>query len=255
MTLQASENVWITGGGSGIGEAVALAYAARGAQVWISGRDSSKLNAVVAKAKGLMGCIQALELDVTDAKSIEAGLAQLWQEAGQLDRVVLCAGNHIEMPADQFSHDTCQSLIEVNYFGITRVLDKLIPEMLRREQGQIALVASLAGYRGLPLAAAYGGSKAAVIALAESLRSELDKSPLDIRLINPGFVRSPLTDKNQFEMPFLMESEAAGAAIVEGLDSSRFEIRFPRPFTWMLKLLSMLPYSLYFPLIRRITKQ
>jgi short-subunit dehydrogenase len=157
------------------------------------------------------------------------------------------------MPVAQFRLDTCRQLMEVNYFGIMNLLDRLLPKMRARGRGTLVLVASVAGYRGLPTAAAYGGSKAAVINAAEALAAELRGSGIDLKLVNPGFVRTPLTDRNDFEMPFLVEPEEAAAAILRGLRKPGFEIAFPTRFVLMMKLLRLLPYRLYFSVIRRKT--
>lgn len=248
------ERVWITGGGTGIGRELALAYAKRGATVWISGRREAVLQQVVADTSDCRGSISTLVLDVTDAQACEKVCEQLWVQSGGLDRIILNAGDHREMPASEFNQQTVEHLMDVNFFGVTRIIQHLLP-YLHRQGGQLAVVASLAGYRGLPLAAAYGASKAALINLTEALRVELEGGLVDLRLINPGFVRTPLTDRNAFEMPSLIEPEEAAARIIEGLDGKRFEIRFPTLFAATLRLLSMLPYGVYLSLIKRITSK
>ena len=136
----------------------------------------------------------------------------------------------------------------VYYYGLAAVL----PRFIERRSGHVAVVASVAGYRGLPTAAAYGASKAALINMAESMKPELDQYGVRISIVNPGFVRTPLTDKNDFPMPFLIEPDDAAERIVHGLARGRFEIAFPRRFVWGLKLLRCLPYALYFPLARKL---
>ncbi|WP_432698253.1 SDR family NAD(P)-dependent oxidoreductase [Marinobacterium sp. YM272] len=247
--------VWITGGGSGIGRATALALAALGHRVVISGRNAEKLHQVSADAgqRSEQGPIISLPFDVTDRAAADNAFQELLRREGLPDLVILSAGNHQPMPADQFSADTCRKLMEVNYFGITNLLELLLPAMHRRGSGTLALVASVAGYRGLPTAAAYGGSKAAMINLAESLACELSGSDIDLRLVNPGFVRTPLTDRNDFEMPCLIEPEEAAQAIIKGLKGTGFEIAFPTRFVMLVKLMRLLPYRLYFSLIKRKT--
>ena len=248
------ESVWITGGGTGIGRELALTYARRGAQVWISGRRAEVLAQVVAEAESLQGQVSAVVLDVTDAQACAEAWRQVSDAAGKLNRIILNAGDHREMPAVEFNQQTVEHLMNVNFYGVTRLIEQILPD-LRVQGGQLAVVASLAGYRGLPLAAAYGASKAALINLTEALRVELDDGPVDLRLINPGFVRTPLTDRNQFEMPSLIDADEAAKRIVKGLDGTAFEIRFPTLFAGTLRALSMLPYRLYFALIKRITAQ
>ena len=248
------ESIWITGGGTGIGRELALVYARRGARVWISGRRAEVLAQVVAQAEPLQGSIAAVALDVTDSQACAEAWRQVSEAAGRVDRIILNAGDHREMPAAEFSQEIVEHLMNVNFYGVTRLIEQILPQ-LREQGGQLAVVASLAGYRGLPLAAAYGASKAALINLTEALRVELEDSLVDLRLINPGFVRTPLTDRNQFEMPSLIDADDAAQRIVKGLDGGAFEIRFPTLFAGTLRALSMLPYRLYFALIKRITAQ
>lgn len=246
------ERIWITGGGTGIGRELALSYARRGAHVWISGRREGVLIDVVSQAQGLAGCVKALVLDVTDSAQCASAWQLLLEQSGGIDRVILNAGDHREMPAAEFNQATIEYLMNVNYFGVTRLIEQALP-YLRQHGGQLAVVASLAGYRGLPLAAAYGASKAALINLTEALRVELQESAVDLRLINPGFVKTPLTDQNQFEMPSLIDADQAAERIIKGLDGSSFEIRFPTLFAATLRLLALIPYRLYFKLIKKIT--
>ena len=157
------------------------------------------------------------------------------------------------MDARAFSADTVKRLLTTNTLGTAIPLEVLLPHYLEKKSGQIAIVASVAGYRGLPTASAYGASKAALINLAESLRAELYRSGVDIRLINPGFVKTPLTDKNEFEMPFLISAEAAAEAIIKGLSGKKFEVVFPTRMAIAMRLLKWLPDRVFFPLINRGT--
>jgi short-subunit dehydrogenase len=137
--------------------------------------------------------------------------------------------------------------------GAVNGLAAVLPTLIDRRAGHVAVVASVAGYRGLPNASAYGATKAALINMCESLKTQLDRLGVTISLINPGFVRTPLTDKNKFPMPFLMEPEDAARAIFEGMARKKFEIAFPTRFVLILKVLRMLPYRLYFKLVRKAT--
>ena len=153
--------------------------------------------------------------------------------------------------AAEFTAEGLRDLIEINVMGTAACLEALMPRMIARGRGRIAVVASVAGYRGLPTSAYYGATKAALINLAESLRFDLARAGVTMQLIDPGFVKTPLTDRNEFPMPFLISAELAADRIASGLRSRRFEIAFPRRFVWMLKLLRCLPYALYFPLVGR----
>ncbi|MBM3526439.1 MAG: SDR family NAD(P)-dependent oxidoreductase, partial [Alphaproteobacteria bacterium] len=143
--------------------------------------------------------------------------------------------------------------VDVNLMGVVNCLAPVLASMRARRAGHIAIVASVAGYGGLPTAAAYGASKAALINMAESLKLDCDRLGLKLQLVNPGFVKTPLTDRNEFQMPFLMPIEDAVSALIAGLDSDRFEITFPRRFAFLMKLVNLLPYPGYFAALRRIT--
>jgi len=145
--------------------------------------------------------------------------------------------------------------MEVNFFGVVHGLAALVPRMVERRSGQLAVVSSVSGYRGLPSASAYGATKAALINMCEALKPELDGHGVTLSLINPGFVETPLTDRNDFVMPFLVPADEAARRIAKGLARGAFEITCPRRFTWGLKLLRCLPYAVYFPLMRRLVRK
>jgi len=193
--------------------------------------------------------------DVADSASVaqayEAVKAAL---GGPPDLVVFNAGLFSPMGARDFSASLFQRHIDVNLMGPAHVLEEVLPDLTARGSGRIALVGSVSGYRGLPKAAAYGATKAALIHLAETLRLELGPAGVVVQIVNPGFVDTPMTAQNDFPMPHLMPVDRAADAFMAGLKSTRFEITFPKRFTWQVKLLSLLPYWLYFPLVRRATR-
>ena len=247
-----SRTVWLTGAGKGIGRAVALRLLRDGDTVAVSARTATDLDSLTAEAAGLPGAVKGYPLDVTDEAACAATFAAIEVDLGALDLVVLNAGNHRPMRAREIDPAVFRSLIDVNLFGVVHALAPAVPAFMARGRGHIAIVASVAGYRGLPTAAAYGASKAAVINMCEALRPELAKAGVSLSLVNPGFVKTPLTDKNEFVMPFLMEADRAADRLVNGLDSGRFEITFPRRFTWTMKLLQVLPYGLFFRIADRL---
>jgi NAD(P)-dependent dehydrogenase (short-subunit alcohol dehydrogenase family) len=246
--------VWITGAGKGIGRALALAMARGGAAVAASARTAADLESLAAEAGAAGGRIVPFALDVTDAAATAAVVAAVDRQLGPIGQAVLNAGTHLPVTAAAFSADPFRQLIETNLMGAVHGLAALVPRFVARRAGRIAVVASLAGYRGLPSAAAYGASKAALIALCEALRPDLERHGVVLQVINPGFVRTPLTDRNDFPMPFLIEADAAARRIVAGLRGDRFEIAFPRRFALLLKLLRCLPYPLYFAATRRLVR-
>lgn len=243
---------WCTGAGKGIGRALALRLAREGCRVAVSARTESDLIALANEAKGLRGEVLPFPLDVTDEQAVARAVDDIEKAIGPLNLVVFNAGTHIPVRADALSVKPFRDLVEINIMGVVHGVAAVLPRFIERRGGHVAFVASIAGYRGLPTAAAYGASKAALINMAESLKPELDRYGVTISVVNPGFVRTPLTDKNDFPMPFLIEADDAAERIVRGLGRGRFEIAFPRRFTWGLKVLRCLPYAFYFPLVRRL---
>lgn len=241
---------WITGGGTGIGRALALKLAADGWRVVVSGRRPEPL---AETATGAPDRIHALPLDVTDAGAAAQAVERIESEHGPITLAVLNAGMFEPVKLDDFRPAVFAAHMQVNFLGVVNCIAALLPCMRGRRRGHVVLVASVAGYRGLPLAAAYGPTKAALINLAESLKSAFEHDGLLISVCNPGFVDTPLTEHNRFPMPFLMEVDDAAAALKRGIEKRRFEIAFPTRFVLILKLLRMLPYALYFPLMRRVT--
>jgi short-subunit dehydrogenase len=242
-------SAWIIGAGSGIGAALADKLSRQGVRLILSGRSPEKLEGV---AQRMLNPVTCEVLDVTEVESVNT----VWQKISA-DRVpnliVISSGDYVETPLSELSPEISRHLMEVNYQGVVNLMSALLPKCL--EQGcQIAVVASLAGYTGLPKASAYGASKAAVINYIESLKLELLDTSVDLRLINPGFVKTPLTDKNQFKMPDLITAEQAATEIVKGLSGTAFEIRFPKRFARIMSFISLLPYRIKLSLIKRITR-
>ncbi len=248
-----SRAVWITGASSGIGRELALQLARRGDSVAVSARRADELNKLAAEAGP--GRVLPYPVDVGDAAAMARAADEIEAALGPLDLAVFNAGTHAPVEIERFSAAPFRHLMEINYMGAVNGLAAVVPRFVARRAGHVAVVSSVAGYRGLPSASAYGPTKAALINLCESLKPDLDRYGVTISVINPGFVRTPLTDLNPFPMPFLMEADAAARRIVAGLDKGAFEITFPRRFTFMLKLARMLPYALYFRLVKRATQR
>jgi len=244
--------VWITGASSGIGRAVALEMARQGWRVVASARRQEELDALA--AEGPEGRITGLAVDVTDPEAAKAAVDRIEAEIAPIDCAVLAAGTHIPTSADAFKVEDFRTLMEVNFMGVVHATAAVLPHFKERRAGHLVVVASIAGYRGLPTAAGYGATKAALINYTEALKFDLDDWGVKTQLVCPGFVRTPLTDKNPFPMPFLMEVDDAAKAMVAGMRGSGFEITFPKRFTTLVRLSSRLPYAAYFPMIRRGTK-
>jgi NAD(P)-dependent dehydrogenase (short-subunit alcohol dehydrogenase family) len=220
-----------------------------------SSRTAVDLGTLVAEAAALPGKVVAYPLDVSDEHAVAVTVDAIETQLGEIDLAILNAGTHIPLLAKEFAVEPFRHLIATNLMGVVHGLAAILPRFIERRRGHVAVVASVAGYRGLPTAAAYGATKAALINLCEALKPELDGYGVRITLINPGFVKTPLTDRNPFKMPFLMEADAAAERIVRGFASGCFEISFPRRFTWPLKVLRCLPYPLAFAISRRLVPQ
>jgi len=252
MGLQGSR-VWLTGASSGIGAALVPALARRGARVAVSARRGELLESLAAEWRRGGADILVAPVDVTNRDAVIETAHRIEEAWGGIDLAVLNAGGHTPPSGHGFDTSQFVHVMTLNYFGVLYGIEAALPGMLRRGRGHIAGVASVAGYRGLPTAAAYGASKAALIHALESIRFDLEPRGIMVTIVNPGFIRTPLTDKNRFHMPFLMEVDRAAGIIVAGLEHGRKEIHFPRVFSSILKLARVLPYPLYERIVRRAT--
>lgn len=246
------KRVWLVGASSGIGRAVAAQLHAQGAQVIVSARQQALLAAFAHEHPGS----QAVVLDVTDAQAVLDVAARLQTES-PLDLVCYCAGHYTPMRADTLALPELLRHQQVNLTGALHVLAAVVPGLLASAQAgrapHLSLVASVAGWRGLPQSLAYGPTKAALINLAETLFLDLRPQGVGVSVVNPGFVDTPLTRQNDFTMPALLTPEQAAQAMLRGWERGAFELHFPRRFTLWLKLLRVLPYRWYFPLVHRMT--
>jgi NAD(P)-dependent dehydrogenase (short-subunit alcohol dehydrogenase family) len=190
---------------------------------------------------------------MTDLVSLQTAHAQLLAEWQQLDLVLVVAGAYNEMRADSFNLADANHVLDVNVRGVYQCLEVILPTLLKQGAGGIGIVGSVAGYSGLPKALAYGPSKAAIINLCESLYVDLHPKNIGVYMINPGFVATPMTANNDFDMPALMTAPAAAQALVRGLEQGEFHIHFPKRFTNWLRLARLLPYRSYFYLVHKVT--
>lgn len=257
--------VWVIGASYGLGAAIARELLARGARVALSARKRELLKQV---AEGFKEALIA-PLDVTDVDSVHAAARRIARAWGGFDLVLVVAGTHIEMraqlpPGVAASTDTpppywslarARQLLDVNLHGVLNCVDAALPVLLRQGSGGIGIVSSVAGYMGLPRSLIYGASKAALINFTEALYGDLRPQGIAVYLINPGFVDTPLTRKNDFRMPALMPAEDAARATLDGIAAGEFEIHYPKRFTRWLKLLRVLPYRLQLAAVARIDRR
>jgi NAD(P)-dependent dehydrogenase (short-subunit alcohol dehydrogenase family) len=244
---------WITGASSGIGKGVALELARRGWTVAISARRQTELAAVAGEAEGLKGRIIIHAVDVTDADAMEKTARTIEMAHGPIALAFFNAGIAPYVNAPDIDVKAVRQAFDVNVMGVVHGLSAVMPLMAGRRLGQIAVNASVAGYGGLPRSSAYGATKAALINMCEALKFDCDKLGIVLQLVNPGFIETPLTDKNDFPMPFLMNNDVAAKRCCDGFEKGGFEINFPKRLAYILKFINLLPYPLYFWLVGKAT--
>lgn len=233
MTQFAGKTIWMVGASHGLGREVARRLDQAGARLILSARSEDALEQLA----GELRQAQPVPLDVTDMESV----ANAAQQAGPVDALLYNAGAYEPMRTQDWDSEAVLGMSDVNFTGALRVLGQVIPEFVKAGRGDITLVGSLAGYRGLPASIGYGASKAALISLAETMRHDLKDSGVTVRVVNPGFIKTRLTDKNSFKMPQLMEPEDAAGHVVAAMQSRRFRTDFPRPFSYAIKAFNLLP--------------
>jgi len=245
---------WITGASSGIGRQLALKLASQGWTVAVTARSQEALQDLSAEAEALSGRILAFAGDVSDSDLMAAHAQEIEKTCGPIALLVANAGVYYPQDGLNGNIKEWHLSFDVNLKGTVNVLLPTIAAMKTRKRGQIGVVASVAGYAGLPTSAAYGATKAGLINMCEALKFDLDLAGIRIQVINPGFVDTPATKSNPFPMPYLMTPDEAVEEMVKGLnDPKRFEIAFPKPFVRRLKLLKFLPYRFFFPLLAKST--
>lgn len=245
-----SQRIILTGASSGIGRALALEYARRGARLVLVARRRERLEELAEEVRQAGGECALLVADVAEDGASERAVTLAREQFGGVDIVVMNAGRGGPMFIDNFDTKEVERVMEVNYFSIVRMIGAVLPLMRSEGKGQIVAVSSLAAYRGMPGSAAYNASKAAVTILMESIRTELGGSGIDVTTIAPGFVRSEMTDQNEFAMPFMLETEDAARRIVRAIDARRSIYRFPIPTSLAVRILGLLPNPLYDRLVR-----
>lgn len=248
------QRVWLIGASSGIGAALAAQWIERGASVALSARSADALQRVADSArKASSGQALVLPFDATHPVQWATARAKLMDAWGGIDVVVFCAGAYAPMRAWEIDERQMSHIVDVNLRSVYRGLELVVPEMRAAGTGALVLVASVAGLVGLPNATVYGPTKAALINLAELLHSDLRGDGVDVYLVNPGFVQTPLTEKNEFPMPAIQTPEQAAQAILRGLAEGHFSIHFPKRFTGWLYLLRHLPDRVRLAIVRAFT--
>ena len=247
-----NQRIWVIGASSGIGESCARALLNAGAKVALSSRRAQRLHVLTQSADQAQTLV--LPLDVTHTEQLASAYQSILEQWGGLDLLLFVSGVYTPLRADNFDFEIAQQTIDANLLGPMRAVALVLPEMLKSHSGHIAIVGSVAGYSGLPKALAYGPSKAAIINFCETLFYDLLPEGVSVHMISPGFVATEATAQNDFEMPALMTADEAAKEILEGIQAGKFDIHFPKRFSGFLKFLRILPYPLYFWIIRRFVK-
>ena len=244
--------IWITGASTGIGRALAIKFAEKG---WIVAASARREN-LLKELNQINKNIYPFPLDVTNIDQCKIVSKDILEQFKNIEICVFCTGMHDPKSEKEFNLEKIRKIMEVNYFGVMNSINSIYSYYNNKKSGQISIVSSVAGYRGLPAAGAYCASKSALTSFTESLHFEMRKKNVRISLISPGFIKTPMTDQNDFPMPMIKSPEFAAEQIYSGLiKKNSFEIHFPKAFTFIMKILRILPNSVYFWLVEKGMKK
>ena len=248
----ADKVIWITGASSGIGKALAIKFAKEGWKVAISARRENLLNEIAKTYNDIF----PYPLDVTDSKKCELVFNSIKERFKNVDISVFSTGIHDPKSEKSLDLNKVRQIMEVNFFGTINSVNAVYKYYKERKSGQISIVSSVAGYRGLPAGGAYCASKSALTSFTESLNFDMKRKNVRVSLISPGFIKTPMTDKNDFPMPMIKSAEFAAEQMFKGLTKSKsFEIHFPKSFTTIMKVLKVIPNGLYFRIVEKGMKK
>ena len=245
------KKIWVTGASSGIGRAVAEKFAKEGWKVAVSARREEILNEMSKNEN-----IFSFPLDVTNFDNCKSTFDKILEQFGNIDICFLCSGTYDPKKEQEINIEQNKFVMNVNYFGTLNCVKSVEEYFKKEKKGHISIVSSIAGYRGLPNSSGYGPSKAALTNFAESIYFDFKKHNVKVSVVSPGFIKTPLTDKNEFPMPFLRSPEFAADKVYDGLvKTNAFEIDFPKQLTFTLKFLRILPYKIYLFLVDKLVKR
>ena len=242
------KKIWITGASSGIGRSLAIKFANEGWKVAASARRENLLNELSNKYPN----IESFPLDVTDINKCNSVFKEIIEKFKNIEICVFGTGIHDPESEKEFNLDKIKKIMEVNFFGAMNSINSVYNYYNKKKSGQISIISSVAGYRGLPAAGAYCASKSALTSFTESLHFEMKRKNVRVTLISPGFIKTPMTDQNDFPMPMIKSPEFAAEQIYLGLIKKKgFEIHFPKAFTFIMKILRILPNNIYFKIVEK----
>ncbi|WP_114639311.1 SDR family NAD(P)-dependent oxidoreductase [Polynucleobacter necessarius] len=252
ISTYSGKRVWLIGASSGIGEACAKSLIGQGAKVALSSRRIERLNSIAQQAD--VNQTMVIPLDVTNHEQLSNAYQAIINTWDGIDILLFVSGVYVPLRADHFDYKIAEQTINANLLGPMRATAIVLPDMLSKHSGHIAIVGSVAGYSGLPKALAYGPSKAAIINFCETLYYDLLPTGVSVHMISPGFVATEATAQNDFEMPALISASQAATEILKGMQKGEFDIHFPKRFSGFLKFLRILPYPIYFWIVRRFVR-
>ena len=240
--------IWITGASSGIGKSLAIKFASEGWQVAVSARRESLLK----ELSDTNSNIHSFPLDVTDSEKCKDVSTEIINKLENIEICIFCTGIHDPKSEKSLDLEKVRKIMEVNFFGTVNSINSVYDYFKKKRSGHISMVSSVAGYRGLPAGGAYCASKSALTTFAESLYFDLKRFNVRVSVVNPGFIKTPMTDQNDFPMPMIKSPEFAADKMFKGLtQSNAFEIHFPKQFTFIMKILKIMPNWLYLKLIKK----
>lgn len=245
-----NKTIWIVGASSGIGEALAKNLHINGANLILSARSHDKLEQLNVSLELKH---KVLPIDISNKMQIENAIESLSNQNQSIDSILILAAQYEPTPIENLNLNTLQSIIDINLTSVINLTCATLKLFHKQGYGQIVLCGSVAGYVGLANAQPYSATKAAIANFAQSLYLEQKSKNIDVKLLSPGFVKTPMTDKNHFEMPMMISPEQAAQSIADGLNSNQFEIHFPKKFTYIMKFLSFLPYKWYFLIAKKFS--
>ena len=228
---------WIIGASEGLGRELAIQLSNLGVELIVSARNEIRLNELSLRTKA-----KVIPLDVLDINAVR----KAFNAVGRIDVIVYVAGDYTPLNSTVWNIDEVDKMIAINFTGVARVLGLVVPKFIAQNYGHIVMIGSLSGFRGLPNAIGYGASKAGMMHLAENIKADLYKSNIKVQLINPGFIKTRLTEKNNFKMPFIMSAEDAAKHVIRAMRRNRFQTNFPVMFSLIFRMPNFLPAFLYF---------
>ena len=228
---------WIIGASEGLGRELAIQLSNLGVELVVSARNKVRLDELSLRTKA-----EVISLDVLDINSVR----KAFKAVGKIDGIVYAAGDYTPLNSTSWNIDEVDKMIAINFTGAARVLGLVVPKFIAQNYGHVVMIGSLSGFRGLPNAIGYGASKAGMMHLAENIKADLYKSNIKVQLINPGFIKTRLTEKNNFKMPFIMSAEDAAKHVIRAMRRNRFQTNFPVMFSLIFRMTNFLPAFLYF---------